>query len=281
MIFALLHSFPPHFKPIEFIGRCLVVAILTTFTLHCSWTPDVEKVLHEGPECRISLKTSDSLKKAPKHPTSISESLIAKILKEMAISQEEGILQQLLLPTHNPVPAFSPSQIDFLALHLSMAFSQVTPEEIIHFTCPPTDEQLFGVQGTLAAFSPSTLLLTLKDLKPNRELPPKVQHSSRKLQPSSLTFSHQDAIIGAKEVQAFMTLPSTYHRIAINYQSLKSSNPNNKENQLIQPDTQTNPNQNTEPPMTMDFLKSQLRDLQKKVDQQAEEIRRLQDSSSP
>ncbi|WP_447962061.1 hypothetical protein [Nitrospira sp. Ecomares 2.1] len=161
-----------------------------------------------------------------------------------------------------------------------MAFSQVTPEEVIHFKCPPTDEQLFPVQGTFANFSPSSLLVTLKDSKPNPAVSPKMQPSFRNVQTTSLTFSHQEAVIRVEEVQAFMTVPSTYHRIAINYQNLEPSNPNNKENQVTQPGPKTSPNNKAEPPMTMDSLNSQLRKLQKIVDQQAEEIRRLQDSSS-
>lgn len=255
---------------------------MATFNLQCSWTPEVETVLHEGPECFISLKTSHALNRAPKHPTSLSESLIAKILTGMAIGQEEGILQQLLLSTHHPVPAFSPSQIVFLAHHVSKAFSQATPEEIIHFKCPQIGEQSFQVQGTLAIFSPTILLLTLKDLKSSPEISPKIQSSSRKFQTTtSLTFSHQEAIIKAEEAQGFMTIPSTSHKIAINYRRLTSSNPNNKENQLNQHGTQTTHEEKIETPIEMDSLKDQLRDLQKIVDKQAEEIRRLQDNSSP
>lgn len=284
MIQGLLHSCTPslcHFKSIAFTGRCLIVATLTTFNLQCSWTPEVETVLQEGSKCIISLKSSHAPKKPPLHPVVLSESLIAKILKGIAISQEEGILQKLLLSTHHPVPTFSPSQIEFLAHHISMAFSQVTSEEIIHFKCSPTDEHSFPVQGTLAVFPPSSLLVTLKDLIPYPAVSPKMQHSSRKVQTTSLTFSHQEAVIRTEEAKAFMTIPSTYLSIAINYQNLEPSHPNNKENQLTQPGPQTTPNKKAEPPMTMDSLNSQLRDLQKIVDQQAEEIRRLQDSSSP
>lgn len=283
MIRAFSHSFTPslrHFKPIELTRRCLIIATLAIFNFQCSWTPEVETILHEGPECVISLKTSHALKKAPKHPASLSESLIAKILKGMAVSQEEGILQQLLLSTHHPVPAFSPSQIDFLAPHVSMAFSQVTPEEIVHFKCSRTNEQLFSIQGTLAVFSPSSLLLTLENMKPSPGVSPKMQNSSQKIQTISLVFSNREAILRAEEVQAFMTIPPTYHSIAINYQTLELLNPSIKENQLTQPGTQTTPHKITEAPMTIDSLNSQLRDLQKIVDQQAEEIRRLQESSA-
>jgi len=192
------------------------------------------------------------------------------------------MLQQLLLSTHHPVPAFSPLQIGFLAHHISMAFSQATPEEIIHFNCPATDEQSFRVQGTLAVFSPTILLLTLKDLKDSPEMSSKMQHSSRKLQTkTSLTFSHQEAILKTEEAQAFMTIPPTTHRIALNYERLGSLNPNNKENQLNPHGTQTTSDEKIEAPMARDSLKIQLRELRKIVDQQAEEIRRLQRSSSP
>lgn len=284
MIQSPPHSFTPslgHFKPLGFTKRCLIIATLAIFNVQCSWTPEVETVLYEEPECVISLKTSHALKQAPKHPAFLSESLIAKILNGMTISQEEGILQQLLNSNHHPVPAFSPSQIDFLASHVSMAFSQVTPEEIIHFKCPPTNEQHFPIQGMLAVFPPSSLLLTLENFKPYPGISPKIQKNpSQKLQPTSLVFSHQKAIIRAEEVKNFMTIPSTSHGIAINYQSLDSLNPISKENQLTQPGTQTTPHKNTEAPMTIDSLNSQLRDLQKIVDQQAEEIRRLQNTSA-
>ncbi len=283
MIQALPHSFTPslgHFKPLGFTKRCLIIATLAIFNLQCSWTPEVETVLYKGPECVISLKTSHALKQAPKHPAFLSESLIAKILNGMTISQEEGILQQLLLSKHHPVPAFSSSQIDFLAPHVSMAFSQVTPEEVIHFKCPPTNEQHIPIQGMLAVFPPSSLLLTLENFKLYPGGSPKMQNTSQKLQPTSLVFSYQESIIRAEEAQNFMTIPSTSHGIAINYQSLDSLNPISKENQLTQPGVQIPPHKNTEAPLTIDSLNSQLRDLQKIVDQQAEEIRRLQDTSA-
>ena len=283
MIQTLPHSFIAflaHFKPLGFTKQCLIIITLAISNLQCSWTPEVETVLYEGPECVISLKTSHALKQAPEHPAFLSESLIAKILNGMTISQEEGILQQLLLTKHHPVPAFSPSQIDFLAPHISMAFSQVTPDEVIQFTCPPTNEQHFPIQGMLAVFPPSSLLLTLEKFKPYPGVSPKMQNTSQKLRPASLVFSHQESIIRAEEVQSFMSIPSTSHGIAINYQSLDSLNPISKENQLTQPGVQATPHKNTEAPMTIDSLNSQLRDLKKIVDQQAEEIRRLQDTSA-
>lgn len=274
--------FSHRFQLLKLSKRWLIVATLAAFNLQCSWTPDVETTIYEGPECIIFLKTSQALHSAPKHPILLSPILIETILTGMVIDQEEGILQQLLLSTHHPVRAFSPSQIVLLAPQLSTALSQATPEEIIHFQCQPTNAQSFSVQGTLAVFSPTTLLLTLKNLKAFPAVSQKIQRSSRQLQTTtSLTFVPQDAIIGAEAAQAFMTIPSASHRIAINYQHLDSSISNNKEDQLDRPDTQATPDQTIDNPMATDSLKDQLRDLRKKVDQQAEEIRRLQHNSYP
>lgn len=284
MIQTLPHSFTPflgHFKSPGFTKQCLISATLAIFNLQCSWTPEVETVLYEGPECVISLKTSHDLKLAPEHPAMLSKTLITKILHGITISQEEGILQQLLLSKHHPFPAFSQSQIDFLAPHISMAFSQVTSEEVINFTCPPTHERHEPIQGILAVFSPSSLLLTLENFKPYPGVSPKMQKNpSQKLQPTSLAFSHQEAILSTEAVQDFMTIHSTSNGIAINYQMLESFNPISNKNQQAPPDTNTTSHQTTESPMTIDSLNSRLQDLQKIVDQQAEEIRRLQDTSA-
>ena len=284
MIQTLPHSFIAflaHFKPLGFTKQCLIIITLAISNLQCSWTPEVETVLYEGPECVISLKTSHDLKQAPEHPALLPETLITKILNGITISQDEGILQQLLLSKQHLFPAFSPSQIDFLAPHLSMAFSQVTPEEVINFKCPPTNERHVPTQGMLAVFPPSSLLLTLENFKPYPGVSSKMQkNTSQKFQPISLVFSHQEAILRAEAVKDFLTIHSTSNGIAINYQMLESFNPISNKNQQTQPDTNTTSQQSTVSPMTIDSLNSRLQDLQKIVDQQAEEIRRLQDTSA-
>ena len=217
------------------------------------------------------------------HPTFLSESLLREVLTGIGIDQEKGVLQQLLLSTHSPVRAFSPSQVDFLAPYVSLAFSQATPEEMILFKCPPIDTQSFLVQGTLAVFSPTTLLLTLNDLKGHPTTrSSKMQHSSQKLQTrTSLTFSQQKTTIRVIDTQAFMSVPSSSHWIAIDFQPLESLNTNKTDIQLNQHDPHTISDKKIETPMAIDSLKAELQNLRKKVDQQAKEIRRLQGSSSP
>ena len=275
MIQPLLHPFA---SP----QRWLIVAVMGMFSLQCSWTPEVETVLHESQECFISLKTTQALKVPPKHPASISESLITNILMEITKSQEEGMLQQLLLSTSSTVSAFSPSQIEELAPHISMALSQVTMEEIIHFRCLAAEEQSSLVQGTVAVFPPSYLLLTLKDEKESSALPEKIHNSSRRLQTkTSLSSSQNETFYRGEDVQSFMAIPSTSHGIIINYQRIAQSNQNYQETQPNKFDTTINSDDKGETPRGMDSLNEQVKDLRKKVDQQAEEIRRLKQTAPP
>jgi hypothetical protein len=276
------HSLSPQLKQFAFTKRWLIVAAIGIFNLQCSWTPEVETVLHNSPNGFISLQTTHALKIAPKHPSSIPESLITKILKGITKSQEGGMLQQILLSAPPAVPVFSSSQIAFLAPHLSMALSKATPEEIIHFRCTVTDEQPSLIQGTVAIFPPTNLLLTLRDAQESSGMPSKLQNSSRKLQTTtSLTFSQEEAFKQGEELQAFMAIPSTSHGIVINYQRLPPSNQNNQENQPNKHGTQITGDQKDGSPLEMDALNEQLRDLRKKVDQQTEEIQRLKQTAPP
>jgi hypothetical protein len=201
---------------------------------------------------------------------------------EITKTQEEGMLQQLLLSPPPTVSVFSPSQIKVLAPQISLALSQVTPEEIIHFRCLATDEQSSLVQGTVAVFPPTYLLLTMKDDNETSGIPSKIQHSSRRLQTTtSLSIAQNETLNRGENVQTFMAIPSTSHGIIINYQRIGSSNQNNQENQPNKFATPINSDKKGETPREMDSLTEQMKDLQKKVDQQAEEIRRLKQSAPP
>lgn len=253
------------------------------FNLQCSWTPEVETVLHDSPKnCFIALQTTYALKITPKHPSSIPEPLIAKILSGITKSEEVGILQQLLLSAPLTVPVFSSEQVEFLAPQLSIALFKATPEEIIHFRCAATDKQSSLVQGTVAIFPPTNLVLTLKDVNESSGRPSKMQNYARRLQTTTtLTFSQEKASPMGEKVQAFMAIPSTSVGIVINYQHLVSSNQNNEENQPSKYDTQITNDRKGGTPMEMNSLNEQLRDLREKVDQQAEEIRRLKQTVPP
>jgi len=192
------------------------------------------------------------------------------------------MLQQLLLSAPPPVPAFSPSQISFLAPQLSLALSKATPEEVIHFRCPATDERSSLVQGTIAIFPPSNFLLTLKEAKESSGMPSKIQNSSQKLQnTSSLTFSQKEAVMRREDIQTFMAIPAMSEGILINYQGLAPSNEQHQENQSGNHGQTMPGDENGDSPGELDSLNEQLRDLRKKVDQQTEEIRRLKQTAPP
>jgi hypothetical protein len=272
----------PQRKQFAFTQRWLIVAAIGIFNLQCSWTPEVETVLHDSPAGFIALQTTPALEIAPKHPSSIPESLIAKILRGITKSQEGGMLQQVLLSAPPAVPVFSPSQIAFLAPHLSMALSKATPEEIIHFRCTVTQEQPSLIQGTIAVFPPTNFLLTLRDAHESSRMPSKLQNSSRKLQATtSLTFSHEEAFKRDEDLQAFMAIPPTSHGIVINYQHLAPSNQSHQENQPNKHGNQITNDEKDGSPLEMDAMNEQLRDLRKKVDQQTEEIQRLKQMEHP
>jgi len=285
VIRTLLHCFhflSPQIKGFVFTLRYLIAVAIGIFNIQCSWSPEIETVLHDSPNGFISLQTTPALKIAPKHPASIPESLIARILAGITKNQEEGMLQQLLLSATPTAPAFSPSQIDFLSPLVSLALSNATPDEIVHFRCPVTDEWSSMVKGTIAIFSPSNFLLILKDAKESSGIPSKMKNSSQRLQRrSSLTFSEGEAFLSDQEIETYMTIPAMAEGILINYQRLAPSNQNNQENQPSRHVTPVTSDEKVETPLELNSLNKQLRDLRKKVEQQNEEIRRLKQTAPP
>lgn len=273
------------YQSFTFTGRWIVAAVIGIFSLQCSWTPDVETILHDSSGIYISLQSTQALKIVPKHPILVSETVIKQILEGVTKAPEVGILQQLLLTAPPTVPVFSPPQRDFLAPLISAALTKATPEEVIFFRYRATDEQSSPIEGTVAVFSPTYLLLTLTDTKTFSENSAKINKSSRRLQDiASLAFSPKEAFVKNKTAEAFMSIPSTSQAIVINYHRLSAS-------RAIDPAT---PSQRSNLNGTQSFqeeihgtslemikLKEQLQDLQKKVDHQTEEIRRLQQIAPP
>lgn len=258
------------------------MAVMGILNLQCSWTPEVETVLYDGPHGLISLGTTHAIKITPNHPARIPEFLITNILSGITKSQDVGMLQQLLLTAPPTVPAFSPSQIKFLAPHLSLALSKATKEEIIHFRSPAIDEQSYPVQGTVAVFPQTNLLLTLNNTTEKPLIPSKGSNASRDLQiRHSLGFSRNENLKKVEQAEAFMSIPPTSLAIVIDYQLLEPLNqlhhepqPSNQRPSIINERRGTTPRE-------MDSLHEQLRDLQKKIDEQSEEIRRLKQTRSP
>jgi len=82
-----------------------------------------------------------------------------------------------------------------------------------------------------------------------------------------------------EDIQSFIEIPTSSHWIIINYQQFEPSNTNIQGNQPYKFDTPTPSDEKGESPREMDSLNEQLNDLRRKVDQQAEEIRRLKQTA--
>jgi len=250
----------------------VVYASFLLSIIQCTWTPDVETPLHHSSQGRIILQTSSGLNVPPNHPHTFSESFIRQTLQGISQVQELGILQELLISSPLPRPVFSPGQINFLAPQLIRAFSQATSEELIFFHSTGDKEGTPPVSGTIAVFEPAILFLTLKnpdDYPGNKSK----ASSSRNLQKhTTLQFSQKQAVLPAKEASHFMQPSAKDFWIAINYAALIPSATSNHE-KPTQPLVSPHPEENQSEGLT---LQEQLQNLREKVNEQAEEIQRLQ-----
>lgn len=261
-----------------FLKLCGMMATCLFLTIQCSWNPEVETLVHNSQQGRITLQTSSALHMPPKHPQSLPPSLIKQILGGISKAQERGILQELLLSSSAELPAFSQGQIDFLTPQLVEAFSQATPEELIVFKTLGDEQGGIRVTGTVAVFSPTIFFLTLKDPKNYPGNLAKMSSSSRKLQEkTTLKFSKKQATLQWKDAQRFMTVSSKDSWIAIDYADLSRSMGENQQEEEQQTIPQTN-RQTEQSPQDMDLIQKQLEDLRNTVEEQAEKIRRLQEA---
>ncbi len=261
----------------SFLKLCGTITTFLLFTIQCTWTPEVKTPIYSGEEGNVGLQTSSDFKRPPQHPAELSESLIKQILEGISQTQERGILQELYISDAIASPVFSPTQIKFLVPHLAEAFSQATSEELITFRSSGNEEGSQQIRGTLAVFSPTIILLTLQQTGNYQRNLSKTTSSSRNLQSSlSLTYSEKQAIVEPEEAKRFMAIPSKVSWIAINYESTNLRRPteNYQEKDQLVPIQRT-----PSPPLDLNSLREQVEGLQKTVDEQAEEIQRLQETT--
>jgi hypothetical protein len=263
------------------ISRQLAIVLAIGMShIQCSWTPDVETLLYQSEEGTIALQTTKNFKVAPKHPAWISDSLIQEMLGGLTQTQESGLLQDIFSGSPPQLPVFSPSQIRFLGPQLASALSKATPEELVSFICTDTNENSSVVKGTVAVFHPTTLLINLKNYRKSMFDQGKVKNSRGNLQRyTTIHFSQEEALINPKESQPLMEIPANSHWVMINYSLLKTSN-------LKEPSVLTSTSgemtndgvkePNTQATNSLNELNEQLLDLRRKVDEQNEEIKRLQ-----
>jgi hypothetical protein len=265
---------PSPTRPYGFLEICGAIATFFLFAVQCTWTPEVKTPIHQSEKGNVTLQTSGDFKIAPQHPQVLSESLIKQILQGISQIQERGILQELFISDPKLSPVFSPSQIEFLTPHLAEAFSKATSEELITFRSLGNDEEgVTQVTGTVAVFSPTIFFLMLQS--PGHSS--KMGSSSRNLQKhTTLMFSQNDAMLQPKDVHRFMKISGKNVGIAIDYAVLNQKT--GSQDTVIErrpgPSITTSQPEKTSP--EMNTLQEQLQDLQKQVEEQAEEIQRLQ-----
>jgi len=269
--------FPP--QRYAFLKLCGTIATCLLLTIQCSWTPEVETLVHNSQQGRIVLQTSSTLHIPPKHPHAISASLIKQILGGISKTEEMGILQELFFSPSTQRPVFSQAQIEFLTPQLVEAFSQATPEELIVFRAVEDEKGGIRVKGTVAMFSPAIFFLTLQNLKSHPGNSAKIASSSRNLQKkATLIFSKKDAVLQRKDAERFMTVSPKYSWIAINYAALSPAIEENQEEEQEQAFPRTN-RPSGKSPTDMDPIQKQLQDLRNTVEEQAEKIRQLQEET--
>lgn len=257
----------------------IVVAIGISHT-QCSWTPDIETFLYQSEEGTIALQTTKTFKVAPEHPAWISDSLIQEILGGITQTQENGLLQQIFSGSSPQLPVFSPSQIRFLGPHLASALSQATPEEFVSFICTDTNENSSEVKGTVAVFHPTTILINLKNHRKPFFDQEKGKNSRGNLHRyTTIHFSQEEALINPPESQSLIEIPANSHWVMINYSLLKTSNL--EEPHVLSSTSSEMRNDGMKEPNTQEInslneMNKHLLDLQRKVDEQNEEIKRLQ-----
>ena len=254
------------------------MATCLLLTIQCSWTPEVETPIHESQKGRIVLQTSRALLVPPTHPQTFSMTLMKQILGGISQTQKMGILQEVFLSDSAQLPIFSRAQVAFLAPHLVEALSQATPEELIAFRSAGDEDGAIRVSGAVAIFSPSIFFLTLQNPRNYLGNQSKIATSSRNLQQhTTLMFSEAEAILQPQDAQRFMKISSQDSWIAIDYAALRPSTGNN---QKEEPQRTFSTNSQPEKSFTdLGTIQKQLQDLRNTVDEQAEEIRRLQQNS--
>ena len=261
-------------------SQLAIVLAIGMSHIQCSWTPDVEMLLYQSEEGTIALQTTKNFKVAPKHPAWISDSLIQEMLGGLTQTQESGLLQDIFSGSPPQLPVFSPSQIRFLGPQLASALSKATPEELVSFICTDTNENSSVVKGTVAVFHSTTLLINLKNYRQSMFDQGKVKNSRGNLQRyTTIHFSQEEALINPKESQPLMEIPANSHWVMINYSLLKTSNLKEPHVLTSTSGEMTNDGvkeQNTQATNSLNELNEQLIDLRRKVDEQNEEIKRLQ-----
>ena len=217
-------------KYLRILSRLSTITILfVCFLPNCSWTPQVETVLHDTTEGYVSLRTLTDETVRVSHPAEISDAVLTRIFQGLQKQQNVRLLQTFVTGTPEPTTIFSPSQITFLTPLVKEALAQATKEEEVYFRLTNIDGSNPSVEGSLFIYS-SNLMFTLH---------PKVPLGSGKNRPStkssksglgksnfSLTFHPKEALSTDEFPQVPRLKPFNSHAVLINISKLEKMSAN-------------------------------------------------------
>ncbi len=118
----------------------IFLALLYVIGTACSTTAPTGKILFEDPRGTVSHQTMADQSIQATQPITLEPTLIAQVLKGMAVQDQERGIQRLLAGRSSPVPVFSDDQIQFLAPLLAEGLRTAAPTEGVAYRVQTTRE---------------------------------------------------------------------------------------------------------------------------------------------
>ena len=116
----------------------IFLALLCVIGTACSTTAPTGKILFEDPRGTVSLQAMADQSIQATQPITLEPTLIAQVLKGMAVQDQERGIQRLLAGRSSPVPVFSDDQIQFLAPLLAEGLRTAAPTERVAYRVQTT-----------------------------------------------------------------------------------------------------------------------------------------------
>ncbi|MDZ4853953.1 MAG: hypothetical protein SGJ26_03670 [Nitrospirota bacterium] len=129
---------PPAWGRQRSCAASLVLALLCLVGAACSTTDKNITILFDDPRGTVSLQAMPDQSVHATHPITLDPTLIAQILRGIAVHDQERGLQKILGGMAAPTPAFSDDQIQFLAPLLAEGLRTATPDQRIGYRVETT-----------------------------------------------------------------------------------------------------------------------------------------------
>ncbi len=139
---------PPAWGRQRSCAASLVLALLCLVGAACSTTDKNITILFDDPRGTVSLQAMPDQSVHATHPITLDPTLIAQILRGIAVQDQERGLQKILGGMAAPTPAFSDDQIQFLAPLLAEGLRTATPDQRIGYRVETTHKGSFLESST-------------------------------------------------------------------------------------------------------------------------------------